>query len=105
MTRCRHGVELEPLPTSKPYICQGKAVEAMLPQTTLESALRHWRSQQATQENKPLGYVLNERSIRQLIDTMPASKAELGLVHGLGPYKLQQYGPHLLGLIQQYRNG
>jgi superfamily II DNA helicase RecQ len=77
----------------------------MLPPNSLDAALRQWRSQQATQENRPLRSIITDRAIHQLIDSMPANDVELGSIHGLDSIKLEQYGPHLLKLIKPYRNG
>ena len=61
--------------------------------------LRGWRAEVATQTDKPAYTVLVDGTLAAIAQTRPASMAELAQVKGIGPAKLDRYGPDLLALV------
>lgn len=61
--------------------------------------LRRWRAEVATQTDKPAYTVLVDGTLAEIAELRPASMAELARVNGIGPAKLDRYGPALLALV------
>ena len=61
--------------------------------------LRDWRAEVATETDKPAYTVLVDLTLAAIAETRPASMAELAQVKGIGPAKLDKYGPALLALV------
>jgi superfamily II DNA helicase RecQ len=43
--------------------------------------------------------IASDRTLRELAEFRPRVLAELRLVHGIGPHKLERYGPGLLAVV------
>ena len=67
-------------------------------QQAVESKLRTWRTEQATASGLPTFFVLSDTTLKQLAANQPQSLTALGAIPGIGPDKLQRYGPTLLNL-------
>ena len=65
----------------------------------LYERLRDWRAQVATETDKPAYTVLVDRILATIAEVRPGSMAELAQVKGIGPAKLDRYGPTLLALV------
>jgi superfamily II DNA helicase RecQ len=78
------GRELEPQP---------------LQAAAIERALRAWRSAKAKAEKVPAYVILNDADLLGVAERAPASLAELGRCHGVGPLRLERYGDELLAVI------
>jgi ATP-dependent DNA helicase RecQ len=65
----------------------------------LVDELRAWRSRRAREDGVPAFVVLHDTTLHELAAHRPASSAELAAVKGLGPAKLERYGPELLAVL------
>jgi ATP-dependent DNA helicase RecQ len=65
----------------------------------LWQALRSWRRQVADEHNVPAYAVFSDRTLRDLVEKHPTSRAGLAKVYGLGELKLARYGEALLELL------
>ncbi len=69
-------------------------------QQQLESKLRDWRSEQASAAGLPSFFVLSDTALRHVAAIQPKFVADLSGISGLGPDKLQRYGPALIALCR-----
>ena len=69
----------------------------------LYEALRDWRLQVATETDKPAYTVLVDATLAHIAELKPASVAELARVRGIGPAKIDKYGPSLLAIVAGHR--
>jgi DNA helicase II / ATP-dependent DNA helicase PcrA len=70
-----------------------------LPQTPAVQALKDWRLARARAEEVPAYVVFNDRTLAELVAREPRTIAELAAVPGIGPAKLERYGPELLARL------
>jgi DNA helicase II / ATP-dependent DNA helicase PcrA len=70
-----------------------------LPQTPAVQALKDWRLARARAEEVPAYVVFNDRTLAELVAREPRTIAELAAVPGIGPAKLERYGPDLLARL------
>jgi DNA helicase-2/ATP-dependent DNA helicase PcrA len=61
--------------------------------------LKEWRRQVATETDKPAYTVLRDSELAAIAEIRPASMADLARVNGIGPMKIDRYGPALLALV------
>jgi DNA helicase II / ATP-dependent DNA helicase PcrA len=73
-----------------------RAEKTALPQTPAVQALREWRLARARADEVPAYVVFNDRTLAELAARTPRTIAELAAVPGIGPAKLERYGPELL---------
>ena len=76
-----------------------KKEKAALPQTPTVQALREWRLARARAEEVPAYVVFNDRTLAELAARTPRTIAELAAVPGIGPAKLERFGPELLAQL------
>ena len=69
----------------------------------LYEALRDWRLQVATETDKPAYTVLVDATLAHIAELKPSSVAELARVRGIGPAKIDKYGPSLLAIVASHR--
>ncbi|HEV7134885.1 MAG TPA: ATP-dependent DNA helicase UvrD2, partial [Gaiellaceae bacterium] len=62
-------------------------------------ALKEWRLARARAEEVPAYVVFNDRTLAELVRMAPRTIAELAAVPGIGPAKLERYGPELLAAL------
>ncbi|MCY3719899.1 MAG: HRDC domain-containing protein [Anaerolineaceae bacterium] len=62
-------------------------------------ALREWRRQQALRRNLSSDVVFSKSVMMTLAQRAPRTMAELETVPGMGPWRLENYGPQLLELL------
>ena len=67
----------------------------------LFEALRKHRMQLAREQGVPPYVVAGDRTLREIAATRPSSLDELGVLYGIGPAKLEKYGPGLLEVVAQ----
>lgn len=65
----------------------------------LWQALRQWRRQMADEHNVPAYAVFSDRTLRDLVEKRPQTRAELSRVYGLGELKLARYSEPLLEIL------
>jgi DNA helicase-2/ATP-dependent DNA helicase PcrA len=73
-----------------------KRERKVLEQTPAVQALREWRLARARADEVPAYVVFNDRTLAELVARTPRTIAELAAVPGIGPAKLERYGPELL---------
>ena len=78
-----------------------KQERTALPQTPTVQALREWRLARARAEEVPAYVVFNDRTLAELAAREPRTLAELAAVSGIGPAKLERYGPELLARLAE----
>jgi DNA helicase II / ATP-dependent DNA helicase PcrA len=62
--------------------------------------LRAWRLERSRADNVPPYVVFHESVLQAIADARPASLGELAQIAGVGPAKLERYGPDVLALVQ-----
>jgi ATP-dependent DNA helicase RecQ len=62
--------------------------------------LRAWRRETAAAASVPAYVVLADKTLRAIAAAKPATEAQLADVPGIGPAKLERYGPALLRLLE-----
>ena len=70
-----------------------------LEQTPAVLALKEWRLARARAEEVPAYVVFNDRTLAELVARSPTTLAELAAVPGIGPAKLERFGPELLAAL------
>jgi DNA helicase-2/ATP-dependent DNA helicase PcrA len=78
-----------------------KREKPVLEQTPTVQALREWRLARARADEVPAYVVFNDRTLAELASRAPRTLAELGAVPGIGPAKLERYGPELLARLAE----
>jgi ATP-dependent DNA helicase RecQ len=69
------------------------------PDPALFQRLREWRAAVARTQGIAAFMVFHDKTLTELASRRPADLAQLGSVPGIGPSKLDQYGPALLELL------
>ena len=70
-------------------------------QTELENRLRAWRKIEADKTGKPAFFVLTDAALRGVVMASPRTLAELELINGIGPVKIENYGATLVALCRE----
>jgi DNA helicase-2/ATP-dependent DNA helicase PcrA len=66
--------------------------------------LRAWRSERARSVAKPAYTVFDDRTLRALAAALPTSETGLAAIPGIGPVKLETYGPALASMFEELRS-
>jgi len=66
---------------------------------TLFDALRQWRLEIARRTEVPPYVIFHDRTLAELAQRRPTSTRDLAQVPGVGPTKLERYGPDLLAML------
>ncbi|WP_199424623.1 ATP-dependent helicase [Actinotalea solisilvae] len=69
----------------------------------LVGALREWRQGVAAATDKPAFTVLGDAVLDGIAEQRPTTVAELARVRGIGPAKIDRYGPAVLAIVAQHR--
>ncbi len=67
--------------------------------------LRVLRKKLADEEKVPPFVIFSDASLIQMAAGHPATSEEMHLIHGVGDYKLERYGPHFLEAIRRFSAG
>ncbi len=70
---------------------------------SLRERLRQWRWQQAQAEDQPAFVVFSNKVLDALASAHPRTRAELGVIKGIGAQKLEKYGDQLLSILNDER--
>ncbi len=72
----------------------------------LEAAerLRTWRAERARSSGKPAYTVFDDKTLRALAAALPTSESGLLAIPGIGPVKLDAYGPELTAMFEELRS-
>jgi ATP-dependent DNA helicase UvrD/PcrA len=73
-----------------------KRERPVLQPTPAVQALKEWRLARARADEVPAYVVFNDRTLAELVARTPRTIAELAEIPGIGPAKLERYGPELL---------
>ncbi|MGH8901274.1 MAG: ATP-dependent helicase, partial [Egibacteraceae bacterium] len=65
----------------------------------LEARLRAWRLQRAQRDGVPAYVVFPDSTLRELVAQRPGTLPELQGVRGLGPTRMERYGPEVLEVL------
>jgi DNA helicase-2/ATP-dependent DNA helicase PcrA len=76
-----------------------KRERPVLELTPAVQALKEWRLTRARADEVPAYVVFNDRTLAELAARTPRTLAELAAVPGIGPAKLERYGPELLARL------
>ena len=66
--------------------------------------LRTWRSERARASRKPAYTVFDDRTLQALAATLPTGESALAAIPGIGPVKLEAYGPELTAIFEELRS-
>ena len=66
---------------------------------TLE-ALRRWRRERAAADGVPAYVVAHDTTLAEIADARPRTLPALRRIRGMGPTKLERYGPEILAAIE-----
>ncbi|MFZ4496913.1 MAG: ATP-dependent DNA helicase UvrD2, partial [Candidatus Nanopelagicales bacterium] len=61
--------------------------------------LKRWRLREATEREVPAFVVFTDATLLAIVEQLPASLEQLAAIPGIGPAKLELYGPTLLELL------
>jgi len=64
--------------------------------------LRQWRTAQAREQRVPPYVIFHDRVLRAIAANLPTDPEALRAVPGVGPAKLERYGPTVLAIVQAY---
>jgi DNA helicase-2/ATP-dependent DNA helicase PcrA len=70
----------------------------------LLQGLRFWRTARAKADAVPAYVVAHDAMLEAIADVQPASLAALRRVKGMGPAKLEKYGPEILAVVERVRS-
>ncbi|MDR2348860.1 MAG: ATP-dependent DNA helicase UvrD2, partial [Bifidobacteriaceae bacterium] len=68
-------------------------------ESALFEELKQWRLEQARQAGLPAFAVMTDLTLRALASRRPGAAKDLAAIPGLGPVKVERYGPDLLRLV------
>ena len=87
------------VPPPKPFIAAPNA-EFNPTQSALDTRLRAWRKEQAHAIGLPSFFIFSDSVLRDIVLASPASLTDLRGIRGLGPDKLDRFGPAVLELCR-----
>jgi DNA helicase-2/ATP-dependent DNA helicase PcrA len=67
--------------------------------------LRTWRTERARSSGKPAYTVFDDKTLKALAAVLPTSETALAAIPGIGPVKLDAYGPELTVMFEELRAG
>jgi DNA helicase-2/ATP-dependent DNA helicase PcrA len=76
------------------------ATAAAAPDDALLEALRRWRRERATADEVPAYVVFHDTTLAEIAEERPRTLPALRRVRGMGPMKLERYGPEILAVIE-----
>jgi hypothetical protein len=65
--------------------------------------LKKWRQEKADLNEVELRRILPQKSLHGIVENLPATKAELKSIEGMGGTRMQQFGKELLEMVIAYR--
>jgi DNA helicase-2/ATP-dependent DNA helicase PcrA len=70
-------------------------------QDPIVEALKKWRLERANADGVPAYVVFHDSTLHSIAERRPGSLPELSRIDGLGPVKLERYGPDVLAVIAE----
>ncbi len=86
---------------SDPIAAPHSARSAVGADVALLARLRVWRRERAQQMGQPAYVVFNDKTLHALAEARPGTREHLLAVPGIGPAKLESFGPDLLALLAE----
>lgn len=77
-------------------------VAANIPHPELYQSLKSWRDALADEWGVPVYLVLAQKSILELLQSLPSNLQELESIKGLGKTRIKQYGDQILEIVNHY---
>ncbi len=71
-------------------------------ESALFDALKDWRLSLARELQVPPYVIFSNRTLEEIARVRPSSEAELSEIHGVGPKRLEQYGRHVLEVVNSH---
>ena len=71
----------------------------------LFDALREWRARVATETSKPAYTIVTDASLAEIAEVRPVSTAGLARIGGVGPAKIDRFGPTILAIVSDAPGG
>jgi superfamily II DNA helicase RecQ len=68
-------------------------------------ALRAWRTARARADAVPPYVVAHDATLSEIAERLPGSLTALARVPGIGPARLDRYGPEILGVLADAAEG
>ncbi len=65
-------------------------------------ALRTWRSERAKDDGVPAYVIAHDATLAEIADARPTTIAALHRIKGMGPARLQRYGPEILAVLARF---
>jgi DNA-directed RNA polymerase subunit F len=65
--------------------------------------LKKWRSEKADSLNVEISKIIPQKTLHEIVQTLPATRADLKSVKGMGGTRLQQFGKDILEQVIAYR--
>jgi ATP-dependent DNA helicase RecQ len=88
-----------PIPIVRPAHTPEPTGETFTPdQQALEQRLRDWRKSESERMGLPQFFVLGTTALRSIVLTRPRTLAQLQSIHGIGPDKIDRFGPSILAV-------
>ena len=75
--------------------------EAEVGRPELVAALKRWRREKADALNVPQYIVLGNMALFNIVEACPATMEDLSAVKGMGPSKIQEFGPEILEIVAE----
>jgi superfamily II DNA helicase RecQ len=66
--------------------------------------LKLWRGERARSSRKPAYTVFDDRTLKALAAVLPTDEFALAAIPGIGPVKLEAYGPELTAMFEELRS-
>jgi len=67
------------------------------------SKMKKWRSEKADSLNVEISKIIPQKTLHEIVQTLPATRADLKSVKGMGGTRLQQFGKDILEQVIAYR--
>ncbi len=71
----------------------------------LFEALKSWRKARADEASAPAFVVFTDATLMAIAEALPADRKALARISGVGPAKLEKYGPGVLDVLSAHRSG
>ncbi|MBA2725167.1 MAG: ATP-dependent DNA helicase UvrD2 [Actinobacteria bacterium] len=63
------------------------------------TALKSWRLQRSKADEVPAYVVMADKTLKEIARNLPRSEAQLAVIPGIGPTKLERYGKEILSTV------
>jgi ATP-dependent DNA helicase RecQ len=77
------------------------AVQLNVVNDELFERLRAWRLEKARAMKKPAFVVFSDQALQGIASTLPKTREELLMIHGIGPVKAEKYGTEVLSIVRK----